>query len=142
VPCGQSIATTKRMRSVGRMLTSLAIVWLITQLVSCSTEADRRPDPALQAQAAAAMNACNAEDMQGCAFLSQSENQCAIHCNLTAQPVEKLRSSRGGVVRISAQADAFASSFACKPDSVRREFGPMRHGLADSASTFAEPATR
>jgi hypothetical protein len=32
-----------------------------------------------------------------------------------------------------------ASSFACTPDSVRRDFGPMRHDLADSASTFAEP---
>jgi hypothetical protein len=35
-----------------------------------------------------------------------------------------------------------ASSFACTPDSVRRDFGPMRHDLADSASTFAEPTTK
>jgi len=43
--------------------------------------------------------------------------------------------------RISARADVLRHHLTCTPDSVRRDLGPMRHDLADSASTFADVET-
>jgi hypothetical protein len=71
--------------------------------------------------------------------LPASASSFAERPNFLRQHLPEHRGSAGADFCRSGR---LASSFACKPDSVRREFGPMRHDLADSASTFAEPANQ